>query len=193
MRTKLSPVWLSIGRTAVGDHSERAVSEWMHTVLSSTWLRATCQGPSGSSDKPPHNAPVITMRLDAHDAYIHVAFMGRAVLDKARGLCGYMHSRLSLTWLPMGKTTLPASTRGAQVAWFPESTDAPAPTSRGARAAACGRSSTPRGLSPAGCRRRGLSLSDFAKSGVKDPQPPPYPPVDGGREARVLGPLILTP
>ena len=49
-------------------------------------------------------------------------------------------------------------------------------------------------LAPAGCRQRGLSLLDFVKTGVKDPQPPPYPgPVDGGRDAIVLGPLILTP
>ena len=125
--------------------------------------------------------------LDAHGAFINLASYGkvrpeRVILIKARGLCGWMHSRLSSTWLPMGRTALYLPMRSVQVAWLPEPTDAPAHHSA-SRACRGLRPQRPRGPPPAGCRRlafSGLSLPDFAKTGIKDPQPPPTPPWTGG-------------
>ena len=142
------------------------------------------------SRKPPHKVPACIAWI------CNLASYGKSrpkrILVKARGLCDWLHSsfhRPAFLWEgppcspPRGVRKL----RGFQN----QQTRPPLTPRRAARvprpAAAAG------GLAPTGCRRRGLSLSDFAKSGVKDPQPPPHPPVDGGREARVLGPLIFLP
>jgi hypothetical protein len=114
------------------------------------------------------------MRLDAHEAFTNLASYGK---DRSVSL----HTGSASGMASCNKEI------GAQN----QQPRPPLPPHR-ARAAACGRSGPP-WAAPSRLPPAVLRIPDFAKISIKDTRPPPHPPVDGGRVARVLGPLILIP